>query len=89
MISWRRDGARVVGNRPGAVPGRPRGPAAPHTDAVVIFTVFGRMHVYRFGSVPMTLLVQLPGWSGDPTMWAANMPTGAAERAVHAVEISR
>jgi hypothetical protein len=54
---------------------------------VVIFTVLGRIHVYRFESVPMTLLVQLPGRSGDPTMWAANMPTGAAERAVHAVEI--
>ena len=53
----------------------------------VIFTLFGRMHVYLFGAAPVPLLMQLPRRSGDPTMWAANMPTTAADHAVHAVEV--
>ncbi|GAA3103965.1 hypothetical protein GCM10010464_78970 [Pseudonocardia yunnanensis] len=44
-------------------------------------------HVYRFGSVPVTLHMRLPGPCGNPTMWATNMSATAAERAAHAVEV--
>ena len=41
-----------------------------------IFTVFAGMHVHRFESVPVTLLVRLPGQCDNPTMWAVKFGQG-------------